>query len=234
MSYQEAINDPVILILVVLVMAVVMVIAVLFFRKSWRRAKELGFSHKELMNVVKSTATYTIVPSIAILIGLFSLGAMVGIPWGWYRLSVLGSVSYELMAADSALKALGISVANAKAADFVVVAFVMTISIMAGLVSSVFISKGIQNGQLNMKKRDQKWGALGNSTFMLTIMVVFTIPMLLQGGVTLLTLLTSALITVGLSMIAKATKAKWLNEFVLAISLVVSMASSILWTNLLR
>ena len=84
-----------------------------------------------------------------------------------------------------------------------------------------------------MKKRDQKWGALGNSTFMLTIMVVFTIPMLLQGGVTLLTLLTSALITVGLSMIAKATKAKWLNEFVLAISLVVSMASSILWTSLL-
>ena len=46
-----------------------------------------------------------------------------------------------------------------------------------------------------------------------------------------LTLLTSAGIGLLIATIAKKTGAKWLNDFNLAIVLILGMASSVLWTN---
>lgn len=234
MTFQAAASSGIVWAVVACIITYVMAISVLYLRRSWARAKELGITRAELMTVVKSTVSYSFVPSVAILIGLFGLAAMVGVPWGWYRLSVLGSVGYEIMAADTALRSIGKGVADAFAADFVLVAFVMSICILGGLIAAILFAKRLQAGTLKLKERDRRWGALGNSTFLLTILVVFAVPMLLPGGVSLLTFATSALVTVILGLAARATKAKWLSEFILAIALLAAMASSVLWTNLLK
>ena len=158
---------------------------------------------------------------------------MLGIPWPWFRLSVIGSVAYEIMAADAALKATGAELATAGGEMFVLIMYVMSICILGGVTASIFISKKIQNGAIKMKERDQRWGALGNSTFMMSILVVLLIPMIITGGVTLLTWLTSLVVTLILGILITKFKMNWLKNFVLALSLLIAMASSVAWTSLI-
>jgi hypothetical protein len=233
MDYMQIAESPILYILVgVFGIGTVLLMAVIFLRKSWIRANELGYSHQQLKDVVKSSLSFSLIPSLAIVIGFFSLAAMLGVPWPWYRLSVVGSVGYEIMAADMALSTLGKSIATATASDFTLIMYVMSLSITGGLITILFLGKRLQEGTLKLKEKDNRWGALGNSCFMLTIVVVLIIPMILEGGVSLLTLLTSAIIALLLSFLIKKGLT-WLTNFVLAICLVGAMSSSVLWTNLL-
>ncbi|GHV49681.1 hypothetical protein AGMMS49579_02280 [Spirochaetia bacterium] len=241
MGFYDAANHWLIYLMVIIGILYVAGLAVVSMRKSWKRALAKGYSREKLMTVVKASVSATIVPSLAIVIGLFSLVALLGIPWPWWRLSVVGAVMYETMAADSAIKAVGLSLgqlSEATAQDFVLVMFVMSIGIMFGICVSPFISKKIQAGTMNLKSGDKRWGALGGSIFILVIIVVFVTPMLLDysktGIVRLLTICTSVAITIALGAAAKQEKLSWLKSFILAISMILAMASSVLWTGLLN
>jgi hypothetical protein len=189
------------------------------------------------MIVVKASVVTTIVPALAIVIGFFSLATMLGIPWPWWRLSVVGAVAYETMAADMALRAGGVDLTTATARDFVLVMYVMSIGIIGGLCTAPFISKPIQMGAMKIKTGDKQWGSLGASVFFLVILLVFVVPMFLDysktGLVKLFTLLTSTLVSLVLAFIIQKTKAAWLKSFVLAISMLIAMASAVLWTSML-
>jgi hypothetical protein len=134
------------------------------------------------------------------------------------------------MAAEMALKTAGIQLASATAKDFILVMYVMTIGIMGGLVVNPIGAKSVHLGTIKLNARDKRWGVLGNSTFMLTIILVFAIPVLFGGPVRLLTLLSGMAITAVQVFIIKKTRALWLNDFLLVISMVGAMALSVLWT----
>ena len=67
---------------------------------------------------------------------------------------------------------------------------------------------------------------------MLALMCALLVPMIFAGGANLLTFITSAVIAVLVSILAKVLKAKWLNDFILVISMIGAMASSVLWDKL--
>lgn len=236
MGFYEVANHWLIYVLVMIGILFVAGFALVSLRKSWKRALQLGYEKSQLMTVVKSTVTFTIIPAVAIVVGLFSLAAMLGIPWPWWRLSVVGSVTYETMAAEMALNAAGVDLTSASGSEFILIMFVMSVGIIAGIVTAPFIAKPIQMGTMKMKERDAKWGPLGNGVFMLIIMVVFLVPMLLDfspnGIVKLLTLVTSAVVAIVISTISKKFKIAWLGNFILAISMILAMASSILWSSI--
>jgi len=142
-------------------------------------------------------------------------------------------VGYEIMAADMALTSSGASIGSMSNSDFVLVMYVMSVCMLGGLITATLFAKRIQKGTISLKDKDPKWGALGNSTFMLTIVAVFLVPMILGGGVTLLTFLTSLVTAVILGILVRKFKILWLTNFILAISLLVAMTSSVIWTNIL-
>ena len=107
MGYFDVANSPLLYVLVTAGVLYIMGLSAVFLRKSWRRCLELGISKEKLSAVARSSAVFTIVPSVSIVIGLFTLSTVLGIPWPWYRLSVVGSVSYELMAADMVADGMG-------------------------------------------------------------------------------------------------------------------------------
>lgn len=234
MNFMDVASSKLLYVLVGIVILYVVGFAILFGVKSYKRAIVIGFTKKQLNEVIRSSAVFGIVPSLAIVIGLFSLVGLLGIPWPWLRLSVIGSVTYELMAADTVMKTMGITdVMNASGEAFGVTMYVMTIGILFGMLLVVFTTEKIQAGTIKLKNKDKRWGALGMSTFMTTILVVFMVPIMLKGGVYLLTLLTSAVIAVVLGVIAKKFKLHWLNGFILAFCLLGAMASSVLWTGII-
>jgi len=232
-SFTDITESSLLYILVAIGILIIVSFCFITLKKSWQRAVELGYTKEQLRNLITSSVSFSIIPSIPIVIGFFTLAAMFGVPWPWWRLSVVGSISYEIMATDMALNTANVDLAGASATDLVLVMYVMTICILGGLVSSIFLAKKIQMGAMELKQKDPRWGALGNSTFMLTIMTVLLIPMLLEGGVSLLTFLTSLLVTLALYVLARKFNWSWMYNFIVALSLTLAMASTVLWTALL-
>lgn len=233
MSYKEVSESSLLYVLVIVSLLIIAAICVYYLLLCMRKAKEMGISKQKVKEIIKSTAIFSVVPSIAITIGLVTLVIVIGIPYAWFRLSVIGSVSYELMASNMALNALNLDLANADADAFGLIMWVMCIPITSTVLANIFVCKPMHLGTMRVGSGDKKWGALSQTTFMTALLVVLIIPMIFGGLVGLLTFVTSALIAVVVSMLAKKTGAKWMNDFILAICLIGAMAMSIVYTNLL-
>jgi hypothetical protein len=209
-------------------------ITLVFLRRAWKRAGVLGFSGAQLRRVVKITASQAIAPMMTIAIGFFMLLPLLGIPLSWWRLSIIGSSSYELMSANLALGSLKLSgLAEASPTDFVLVMFVMAVGIIGSLVLASLLSKRILHSQIKLENRDKRWSALGSSTFLASVLTVLILPGFFKLTPSLLTFITSVIISLMINQIVKKTGLRILGDFSLAISMLLAITSSFLWTRLL-
>lgn len=83
--------------------------AVLFLRSSYAAGKEVGLTNDQLKKAVKSSAVTSIGPSIVVLSGMLSLLVTMGGPVGWMRLSMIGSVMFEGLAAGIGTQTVGVT-----------------------------------------------------------------------------------------------------------------------------
>ena len=90
--------------------AVVLVIiqALIFVKKAINAAPEVGVTKEQVNKALKSSALTAIGPSIVVLSGMLSLLVSVGGPMGWMRLSVIGSVMFESIAAGIGTGSVGV------------------------------------------------------------------------------------------------------------------------------
>ncbi|MBR4071401.1 MAG: DUF5058 family protein, partial [Clostridia bacterium] len=179
-------------------------------------------------------------PAVAILVGVATLSKSLGIALPWLRLSVVGSLSYESIAANSALEALGLNTATqiTDPAAFVTVLSVMTIGIAIGLILVPFCTKKIQGGIKNMEKRDKKWGEIFNNAMFLGMISAFLGYVFCDvsnafsgdfvGLIPVCVMAVSAVVMAICGLCAMKVKAmKWMNDYALPISLICGMAAAI-------
>ncbi|MBQ6839098.1 MAG: DUF5058 family protein [Oscillospiraceae bacterium] len=167
MEFQ--VNHPLLFIMAGILVAVVLAQSVFFLVKAYRRSKALGMDMKKVKKTIISAAVFTIAPAVAIVISVITLSRKLGIALPWLRLSVVGSMSYETIAANNALSAIGQSLGSAEpltSQQYLNVLLVMTISIMVGIWLVPVIGKKLQNGMSNLANRDAKWAdTFQNSLF---------------------------------------------------------------------
>ena len=236
MSLSAILNSPLLYALVGGGILIVLVIATIFFLRGRKRALELGVSKEDFNSAMRGCVAFSIVPSIAVIIGLFSLAPLLGAPWAWFRLSFVGQ--YELMAADLAATGAGYESLSAFAAAddpsaLGTIMFVMSISIMAGMVCNIFLTKRICMTANSLTAKGGAWGALAISCFTMAMMCTFSSVQLISGLIPVLVFAVSAVITIGLSKLAAAKKICWLNDYIMSVALIVGMASAVLFTNIL-
>lgn len=238
MTFMSIMNSSPLLILVIIGLLFVFSLCAVTLKQAWKRAEELGLSKQELKGVVRSSALFSIVPSLSVVVGLFSLQAVLGVPWSWFRLSVVGSVSYELIAADMAATGAGyeslsalIAANDPNVAGSVMLA--MSVGIIGGVVGCLFLGKGIQTSMASFREKSGAWGALVMSCFVMALMAVFTpARSIFMGGAATMTLVTSALITMAHRWAIKKYGIKWLANFTMADALILGMVSAVFWNNL--
>ena len=73
-----------------------------FLQKALRRSKAMGMDQGKIRRCVRTALVFSIAPAIAILLGILTLSKDLGVPLPWLRLSVVGSLSYETIAATNA------------------------------------------------------------------------------------------------------------------------------------
>ena len=82
--------------------------AILFMRRAREACRDMGVPDENVRNAIKSAAITSIGPSIVILSGMLSLLVTVGGPVGWMRLSLIGSVMFESIAAGIGTQQVGV------------------------------------------------------------------------------------------------------------------------------
>lgn len=87
----------------------VMIQALLFAREAYRSGEKVGLTKTQMDKAIKSSAVTSIGPSIVVLSGMLSLLVTVGGPVGWMRLSMIGSVMFESIAAGLGTSAVGVT-----------------------------------------------------------------------------------------------------------------------------
>ena len=242
------VNHPILFVLAGILVAVVLGQSVFFLVKALRRSKELGMDQKKIKKTMISAAIFTIAPAVAIVISVMVLSKSLGLPLPWLRLSVVGSLSYETVAANNALQAMGqnLSSSNLTAQQYVNVLLVMTISIMTGIWLVPVIGKKLQKGMSSLANRDAKWADIFQNALFIGMIAAFLgfvfcdlsrlwSPVeghsATSGLIPVCVMVTSALVMVVCGLLMRKPKLKWLSEYALPISLILGMASAIPFTS---
>ena len=238
---EFSVNSPILFVMVGVIIAAVIAQSVFFLVKAWRRAKELNMDMKKLKKIVVSAAIFTIAPAIAIVISVMTLSKSLGVALPWLRLSVVGSLSYETIAATNTTNAMGLGSGDVLgASQYVTVTLVMTISILVGIWLVPLVCKKMQKGMLNLEKRDKKWSDIFQSAMFIGMISAFvgfvfcdvsgTLSGDFKGLIPVCVMAVSALIMCLAGLLVKKVKASWISDYALPVSLVVGMASAIPFT----
>lgn len=235
-TMKDIISSPLLLILVAIGLIYIIIFSLIHLKKSYSRCIEMGITKEDLKKVIKSSIVFSIVPSLSIVVGLFALISVLGVVWSWWRLSVIGSLSYESLISSSVASALKFSSAaemleKATGSQFGVVMILMSIGMLSGFFILIPLGKKLSMS-VSKSENSSSWKYVLSGTFMLCLFAVY-IPVLLIGDtVQAAVMITGLVIAVALGILASKPKLRWLSEFIMAFSMIGGMISSVFWAKL--
>ena len=237
MKLMEILNSKILYVLVMIALAVIFCMCIFFCRRAIKRAKELNISNDKINSVIRSSVVFSIIPSISIIIGLITPAPLLGVPWPWFRLSVVGSLPYELTAADLSIKGAGYVnfddfIAKGEPTVIGAIMFVMSIAIMGGMVFNIVALKKVHTGVLKAGEKETPFVELALSVLTIGMMSVFVPVQSVKSKIHLLTIVVSAIITVICSKLAKKHNITWLNDFTMSFALIGGMTAAVIFTNM--
>jgi hypothetical protein len=97
-----------------------------------------------------------------------------------------------------------------------------------------FFTKKIQGGLNKAQAKDTKWITLLITAMFMGLISAFLGSALGGGLVSILTLLTAALIMCVFGLLVKKAKIAWLESYAMPVSMICGMASAILYSSLLN
>lgn len=126
--------------------------AIFYLVKSVKKAKKIGMDMNKIKKVIKTSASFSVLPAIGIGIGVVTLIGSLGITVPAIRLSVIGALQYETQMADGAAKAItgstdGLTLLiqrGVTAQDYATIVTLMTVAIIAGPILVVLFYKKLQ------------------------------------------------------------------------------------------
>lgn len=242
----------------VIVVLFVLAGSIFFILKSYKDAKKLNMDPKILKQTIINSAVFTILPSISILIGVVTLSGILGIPLPWIRLTVIGALHYEGVAANAAYEGIT-SLSELTDVQFVTIAFVMTLGILSGPLYCLFGFKSYDKKILSKAKADseeknteviettevkeekpKKKGfgdVLFNAVFIAMICSFLAVDVAkifdkqqgaIKNYVPLVVIITTFLSMFILDILQKKLKWKWLASFDLGLSMLIGMTVAVI------
>ena len=244
MSILSKLNSVPMYLICGVIVAFVALICVIFLVRAYRAGKAIGMDTTKMKRTIISSATFSLVPSIGILLGVIALSGSLGTPWPWLRLSVIGALHYETQIAQAAAEQVGMSTLSASEMTptaFATIALLMSVCIIWGMVLSIFLNKKYTK-KLNSTKNSSSEG-FGNTamTPMFIGLVSTYIGRYLGGFVSenglftftgdftpLIVMAVSAAVMGIFMFFIEKKKLAWLDSFSIAGSMITGMAAAII------
>ena len=227
-------------------------VCVFFLIRAYRAGLAMGMDKTKMKRTITASATFTILPSVGILLGVIALSGSLGTPLPWLRLSVIGALHYETQVAEAAAEAVGLpglSISAMTPEAFTTIALTMGFCIMWGMVFSILFSKKYLNRLKTPKKGGSKLAGFGDTAMTAMFIGLVSAYMgsylgdFISGNRSLFSFSGSWLpiavaVVAGLVMaffvwLAEKKNAAWVESFSIAGSMIVAMASAVLINGVL-
>lgn len=249
MTIQEKLNSPAMYLITGAIVLFVAGLCVVFMIRAWKAGRAIGMDRKLLKKTITASATFSVLPSTAILLGVIALSGTLGIPLPWLRLSVVGALHYEASVADIAARGAGMNGLNASELTleaFTSIAFVMTVGIIWGMALMLTLGKTYCDRITRSNKKSKGKGGRSFADVAMTAMFVGLISAYLgsyiaqmvqvKGGglvftgnvLPLVTAGFSALAMAGMNYLAVKKKQGWVENFSIAGSMLIGMTAAVL------
>ncbi len=160
---EQLSSGPVYLICGAIILFVGVVCAV-FMVRAWKAGIAIGMDRARMKRAVTASASFSVLPSVGILLGVIALSGSLGVPWPWLRLSVIGALHYETQVAAAAAEAAGLPELSGSAMTaqaFSTIALLMSACIMWGMILSTLFNRRYLHrlhGQGDRKAGEKKGG----------------------------------------------------------------------------
>ncbi len=224
----------------------VVAMSVFFLIRAYRAGIAIGIDPVKLRRTVTSSVTFSILPSVSILLGVIALSGTLGIPLPWLRLSVVGALHYETSVADIAAKAIGLNGLNVEEMTlraFTTIALLMTVGIIWGVVCVAVFGKKYHTRLQRTGEKKSGGRSFGDDAMTAMFIGLITAYMgsyvggliqLKDGALVctgnylpLVTMAFSALAMAVFTHFAEKKKMAWLDNFSIAGSMLVGMAAAV-------
>ena len=229
------------------IVAFVAVVCIVFMIRAYRAGIAIGMDPGRLKRTLTSSVTFSVLPSVGILLGVIALSGSLGTPWPWLRLSVIGALHYETQVAQAAAEQVGIGSLSASAMTpeaFATIALLMSVCIMWGMVLSFFFNKGYLK-RLAGGKKEKSTGKKGFGDMAMSAMFIGLVSTYIgsyiggfvsgngmfsfKGDLTpIIVAAVSALVMSGFIYLCEKKKMVWLESFSIAASMLAGMLAAIL------
>ena len=243
MTILSQLNAPPIYLICGGIIAFVAILCVVFLIRAWRAGIALGMDRTKMKRAVTSSATFSLLPSVGILLGVIALSGSLGIPWPWLRLSVIGALHYETTVADAAAKQVGMGTLSADKmtpASFTTIALLMSICIMWGMVLSIFLNKKYtQKLTVTKEKAGGGFGDIAMTAMFIGLVSAYMgsyIGGFVSGNglftfsgdwIPIAVAAVSALVMAGFIYLVERKQKAWVESFSVAGSMIVGMAAAV-------
>ena len=247
MSILDQLSSAPLYLITGVIILYVAAMSVFFLVRAWKAGVAIGMDKVKLRRAVTSSVTFSILPSVSILLGVIALSGSLGIPLPWLRLSVVGALHYETSVADIAAKAIGLSGLSAQEMTlraFTTISLLMTVGIIWGVVCVALFGKRYSKklqGTGEKKSGGANFGDMAMTAMFIGLITAYMgsyIGQLIQvkGGALVCTGEYLQLVAMGFSALAMAVftyfaetkKMAWLDNFSIAGSMLVGMAAAVI------
>ena len=251
MNILSQLNSPFLYLVCAVIVVFVALVCVVFAVRAYRAGKAIGMDVTKMKRTIVASATFAVIPSVGILLGVIALSGSLGTPWPWLRLSVIGALHYETQVAEAAAEAVGLGGLSASlmtARAFTTIALLMSVCIMWGMIFCLFHCKRY-TARLNKprpKAEGEKKGAslAGFGDLAMTAMFIGLICAYLgsyiggfisSGGlfsfggswVSLAVVAVACLAMAGFLWLYEKKNAIWVESFSIAGSMLIAMAAAV-------
>lgn len=238
MNYLDVANSPLMFMLCALTISFVLLQALMFLRLAWNRGAEMGLEKTVMKKAMVNSALFSIIPSLPIIIMLMVLSVPLGQYFPWLRLSVVGSATYESMAADATAKAAGLAGMTDTGFNlniFTTAMWVMTMGIVWGIVFNIFFMKSLDRFSKKAKASNNLFVPIFSAALFMGMISLMTAPYVVNTrNVTgIIAVISSGIAVLVCSKVAKVTNISAISEFSLPISMICGMAAAIFYTHVI-
>ncbi|WP_227939340.1 DUF5058 family protein [Alkalihalobacillus deserti] len=221
MDYLEIANSPYMWLAAASAVLVVFVQAFIFVKKSLVVGKEIGLSNVQMKSAMKSSMISSIGPSIVILFGLISLLVAIGGPMAWMRLSFIGSLPFELLAAGFGAEAMGVSLGseNMTGTVFANSVWTMVLGSLGWIVFTGLFTHKMEKMQTFLTAGKKELVPIISISAMIGAFAYFSADRILNIDKGTIALFIGAITMLALAWTADKNNIQWLKEWGLTIAM---------------
>lgn len=251
MSILTQLNSPAMYLICGGIVFIVALMCLFFMVRAYKAGKAIGMDTAKMKRTIIASATFAVLPSVGILLGVIALSGSLGIPLPWLRLSVIGALHYETQVAEAAAEQVGITLSAAQMTPeaFVTIALMMSFCIIWGMVLAIVFNKKYTErlSGSSGKKGASSFGGFGDKAMtamfigLVSAYIGSYIGDLVSGNglfsftgawIPLAVSAVAGLVMAGFIWLSEKKKAAWVDSFSIAGSMLAAMASAVLFGKL--